>query len=73
MTSEVDHQLYPDTKLEDSSLRHSRGIKEDAKRKDTGNSGVTGVTQGHRQCRHSTARMAPLIETMRLSCSVFEI
>jgi len=39
MTSEVDHQLYPDTKLEDSSLRHSRGIKEDAKRKDTGNSG----------------------------------
>jgi len=42
MTSEVDHQLYPDTKLEDSSLRHSRGIKEDAKRKDTGNSGWLG-------------------------------
>ena len=44
-----------------------------------GGLGRLGGTQGHRQCHHSpfdrehTTSYSTLIETMRLSCTVFEI
>ena len=66
------------TKFEVSRFTRYDAMNGGAKCRKWGSLGQLGGTQGHRQCHHSIERIRPttscstLIETMRLSCTVFE-
>jgi len=63
------------TKFQVSNHIHYEDMKSSAKCTNWGNFGQFGVNQGHRQCHHSIERIrySTLIETMRLSWTVFEL
>jgi len=64
------------TKFEVSRFTCYEVMNGGAKCRKWGGLGQLGCTQGHRQCHHSiahTTSYSTLIETMRLSCTVFEI
>ena len=64
------------TKFEVSRLTRCEAMNGGAKCTNWGSWGRLWVTEGHRQCHHSiehTTSHSTLIETMRLSCTVFEI
>ena len=66
------------TKFEVSNYIHYEDMNSGAKRRNRGSLGQLGVTQGHWQChqpldRVHTTSYVTLIETVRLSCTVFEI
>ena len=67
------------TKFEVSTFSRYGDMKCVKNAQNGGGLGWLGVTQGHRKCRHSirmrlphTTSYSTLIETMRLSCTVFE-
>ena len=64
------------TKFEVSRFTRYDAMNGGAKCRKYGTLGQLGGTQGHRQCHCSIERIRHpirLIETMRLSCTVFEI
>ena len=63
------------TKFEVSRFTHYDAMNGGAKCRKWGSLGRLGGTQGHRQCQHSIEhiRLPIRLETIRLSCNVFEI
>jgi len=63
------------TKFEVSMFTHYEAMNGCAKCRKLGGLGQLGVTQGHPRCHHRahTSSYSTLIETMRLSCTIFEI
>jgi len=66
-------------KFEVSNYTHYEDMRSGAKCTNWGSLGHLGVTQGNRQCHVSpfdrayTTAYSTVIDTMRLSCTVFEI
>ena len=65
------------TKYEVSRFTRYEAMNDGAKCRKWGGLGRLGGTRGHRQCHHSIERTetscSTLVETMRLSCTSFEI